>query len=889
MRLPGRLALSALIAALMTALVGTGPPVMAAVVTDPASLVNTLVMTTGGGNDFPGVDVPFGMLQWSPDAATGRSLGGGYNFNATSIRGYSLTHMAGPGCGAMGDLPILPMTGPLPSGDPGVHMEPFTHTGEVATAGLYSLMTGSPAVKTELTATTRTGIARFTYPTTTQADILIKLLDSQNGTSASTAQIVSSTEVAGTATSGHFCGAADTYTVHFDMVFDRPFAASQIVDEGQTPGPNSIFLTFDASSNHVVQAKVGISFVSNANAKANWQAENGSGFNFDTVRSNATAAWNALLSKIQVGGGTAAQQELFYTSLYHVLQHPNVVSDANGQYLGFDKQVHTIATGHAQYDQFSGWDIFHGQTQLSALVAPTQTSDIAQSLLNDAAQGSTHLMPQWGFMNSYNFVMVGDPAQIALANYFAFGATSFDTSTALSVMRTQATTTNQVRPETALENQFGYIPSDGSYGCCNAHGFLSSQLEYDEADFALSRFALAMGDTATASSMLSRANNWKNVFNPANKLLNPRLGSGAFVSGITPTSTSQYVEGTAAQYRFVVPFDQHALANLLGGNSATNSLLDSFFTTLDGSNGSNAFLSNEFDLGTPWFYNWTRAPSHTMSVVSRMLSTLYHDTPSGFPNNDDLGTMSANYVWGALGFYPVTPGAADLMFNSPLFTQEIIHLPSGGTMTVNAPQASSSNIFVQSLNVNGTATTRNWIAASTWKNGVTLDFTLGSAASSWGTGSGDVPPSYDAAPPQPLDLALNRPATADSSCNSNETPDKAVNGSISGGLSDKWCSLGTTKFWQVDLGATHSVNRIVIDHAGAGGEQTGWNTRDFNIQFSTDGTNFTTVVSVTGNTASITTHDITPANARFIKLNVITPTSNGDAAARIYEFQVFGT
>src|SRR5207249_1538159 len=230
--------------------------------------------------------------------------------------------------------------------------------------------------------------------------------------------------------------------------------------------------------------------------------------------------------------------------------------------------------GHAQYDQFSGWDIFHGQTQLSALVAPQQTSDIAQSLLNDAAEGSTRLMPQWGFMNSYNFVMAGDPAQIAMANYFAFGARAFDTATAKTVMKRQATTTNQVRPETALENQFGYIPSDGSYGCCNAHGFLSSQLEYDQADFALSRFLLA----------------------------------------------------------------------------ATNTLLDQFFLTMDGSNPSRSFLGDEFDLGTPWFYNWTGAPSHTQSVVNRMLNTLYRDTPNGFPNNDDLGTMSANYVWGALGF-----------------------------------------------------------------------------------------------------------------------------------------------------------------------------------------------------------------------------------------------
>jgi predicted alpha-1,2-mannosidase len=865
----------------------------AAFVADPASVADMRVMTTGGGNDFPGADVPFGMVQWSPDTSTSRPLGGGYSFNATQLRGFSLTHMAGPGCGAMGDLPILPMTGGLPGGDPGTHTEPFTHTGEIAQPGYYSVMSGAgSAIRSELTATTRSGMARFTFPSTTQADLLIKLRDSQNGTSASTVTVVGTNEVHGSATSGHFCGAPDTYTVHFDIVFDQPFAANPPVQSG----PNTVFLTFNTTANRVVQAKVGISFVSDANAKANWQAENGSGFTFDTVKANAHNGWNSLLNRIQISGGTASQQQLFYTSLTHVLQHPNVVSDSNGQYLGFDKALHTIAAGHAQYDQFSGWDIFHGQTQLSALVAPQQTSDIAQSLLNDAAEGSTHLMPQWGFMNSYNFVMAGDPAQIALANYFAFGARSFDTATAKTTMVRQATTTNQVRPETGLENQFGYIPSDGGYGCCNPHGFLASQLEYDQADFALSRFLLAApnpsaNDTATANAMVNRANNWKNVFNPANKLLNPKLMSGAFVGGITPTSTNQYIEGTAAQYRFVVPFNQPALAALLGGNATTVSMLDSFFTVLDGSNGNDAFLSNEFDLGTPWFYNWVGAPSHTQSVVNRMLNQFYHDTPAGFPDNDDLGTMSANFVWGALGFYPVTPGSADLIFNSPLFNQEVVHLPGGATMTVNAPQAGGGNVFVQSLNLNGAATTKNWIAAGTWQNGVTLDFTLGSTASSWGTGAADAPPAYNGGASVPNNLALNHPATADSSCNANETPGKAVNGSISGGLSDKWCSLGAvgTQFWQVDLGGTHSVNQIVIDHAGAGGEQTGWNTRAFNLQVSTDGTNFTTVVTVTANTASVTTHTITPVNARFVRLNIVTPTNNGNGAARIYEVQVFGT
>src|SRR5947207_2551017 len=240
----------------------------------------------------------------------------------------------------MQDIPILPMTGGLPSGDPGAHMEPFTHTGEVAQAGSYARNSGSgSAIKTDLTATTRSGMARWTFPATSQADLLLKLRDSQNGTSASTVTVVGTNEVRGSATSGHFCGAADTYTVHFDIVFDQPFAPNPPIQAG----PNTVFLTFNTTANRVVQAKVGISFVSDANARADWQAENGNGVNLDAVHTNSHNSWNTLLNKIQISGGTAAQQQLFYTSLYHVLQHPNVVSDANGQYMGFDKALHTIA------------------------------------------------------------------------------------------------------------------------------------------------------------------------------------------------------------------------------------------------------------------------------------------------------------------------------------------------------------------------------------------------------------------------------------------------------------------------------------------------------------------------------------------------------------------
>src|SRR5437764_10016818 len=205
----------------MAAVTGSAP----ALVADPAAMVDPFIGTAGGFNTFPGPDMPFGMIQWSPDTQN-RHGGGGYDHGDNTFRGFSLTHMSGPGCGGYGDIPILPITGGAPSGDPGALMQPIDHGNESASPGYYSVRSGSPAIQTELTTTTRTGVARLTYPSGSQASLLVKLLDSANGTDAASAAVVSSTEVTGSATSGHFCGAGDRYTVFFDLVFDHPFTSS---------------------------------------------------------------------------------------------------------------------------------------------------------------------------------------------------------------------------------------------------------------------------------------------------------------------------------------------------------------------------------------------------------------------------------------------------------------------------------------------------------------------------------------------------------------------------------------------------------------------------------------------------------------------------------------
>ncbi|MEU5259377.1 lectin [Amycolatopsis sp. NPDC021455] len=730
------------------------PASAAPLVTDPASLVNPFIGTSNAADDFPGADVPFGMLQWSPDTPS-RPDGGGYEYKDSAITGFSLTHLSGPGCGADGDVPILPTVGAVSTGA----SVSFSHSNESASPGYYSAGLGN-GVKTELTTALRSGIGRFTFPATAQANLQFKLNGSQNGTTNQTWTVVSPTEVSGSVTSGHFCGAGFTYTLYFDVVFDRPFstsgtAAAPAVTPKAAPGklhgtataeaapaagPGSAYVRFDTTSNPTVQAKVGISYVSVANAVAN-RAADIPAFDFAATKQAAHDSWNSLLGRIQVAGGTAAQQRVFYTALYHSLLHPNVFSDRNGQYIGFDNQVHTVASGHsAHYANFSGWDIYRTQAQLSALVAPAETSDIAQSMIADYAQGGT--LPKWSQNNGETYVMVGDPGTAILASYYAFGARNFDTAAALQAMLREASTLNNVRPGLNATNAPGYLPANGTYQCCNFYGPVSTQLEYDTADFALSAFAGALGDTTNQAFYAGRAQNWKNTFNSASGFMQPRQADGSWTGGFDPASGSNFVEGTSWQYTGMVPFNVAGLAAARGGNASLISYLDSVLAGFHGSGGKQADLGNEPSLELPWEYDYVGQPSKTQKVVRQVQDQIWTDAPGGLAGNDDLGAMSAWYVFSALGFYPMTPGTADLALGSPLFTQAVVTLPSGNTLTVNAPAAADNAPYVQSATWNGSAWNNAYVPASALAAGGTLSFALGTSANTAWAAS-NPPPSYD--------------------------------------------------------------------------------------------------------------------------------------------------
>ena len=708
----------------------------AALVSDPASLVNPFIGTANSANDFPGADSPFGMVQWSPDT-TSRADGGGYTYSDSAITGFSLTHLSGPGCSGEGDIPILPTTGSINTSA----TDGFSHSNESASPGYYSVTT-SNGVKTELTTTTRTGMARFTFPATTQANLIFKLTGSANGDTNTAFNVVSGTEVSGQITSGHFCGASVTYTLYFDMVFDQSISSS-----------GSGYVTFNTSGNQVVQAKVGTSFVSIANAKANVTSENPN-FNFATTQSAAHSAWSSLLGRIGIAGGTSAQETVFYTALYHALLHPNVISDSNGQYIGVNGAVHTVGSGHsAEYSNFSGWDIYRSQAQLSALVDPSAASDIAQSMVDDYA--ASGMFPKWMNNNGETYVMVGDPADPIIADYYAFGARNFDTTSALHDMVAEANNTDNIRPGNNYLANLGYLPSNGSYGCCNFYGPASTTLEYNSADFAVSAFAGALGDTTDQTALANRAQGWRNLYNPGSGFIQPRDANGQFTGSFNATSGTNFVEGDSWQYTPMVPFNLAGLIAAKGGAGAMNSFLNTDLSALTGGNGYSD-LSNEPSLDIPWEYDYTGQPYNTQKIIRQVQDQIWTNAPGGLAGNDDLGTMSAWYVWSAIGMYPETPGTADLALGSPLFTQVVITLPSGNTLTINAPAAADNAPYVQSATWNGASWNNAYLPTSAITSGGTFAYTLGTSANTgWASAASSAPPSYSGSGAQYTDVGIS--------------------------------------------------------------------------------------------------------------------------------------
>ncbi|MFC8416025.1 GH92 family glycosyl hydrolase [Streptomyces coelicoflavus] len=731
-------------------------------------LVNPFIGTENEGNTYPGAAVPFGMVQFSPD--TGHNTG--YDHSDTHIRGFSLVHLSGVGCGLGGDLPVLPTTGDVTETDYAKYAASFNHDDEEASPGYYRVGLDS-GVDAELTATERTGVQRYTFPATDKANVLLNAGQSLHRNISAEVEVLDSRTVRTAITGSGFCQDTKPYTVYTITRFDRPFASYGTWDDGTVTagsktGGDGAYVRFDTTKDRTVEATTALSYVDARGAARNLRAEGG--HSFDHVRRGAQRTWEKRLDDVRVRGGDDTLRRTFYSSLYRSFLAPNVGSDVDGRYTGWDQEIHR-AKGFTYYQNWSLWDTYRTQSQLLSLLAPREARDMAISVIKiDEESG---WLPKWGYGTVETNIMTGDPVTPFLTNAYQQGLLHGWEEKAYRALKKNAdgvpptdspAVGREANREYLADGFAPYVkgrphakPGDSDYD----HG-ASATLEYALSDAMLSRMARDLGHDADAERYAERAQSYRNVFDPSTGFFRARDAEGAFTGPADPAQSEGFHEGTSWQYQWLVPQDLPGMIDLIGGTEAANERLDSFFAydrlladpaktarkvwvngPYDYYNADKYNPQNEPDLIAPYTYLSTGQPWKTTDVVHAAL-TLFTDTPTGMTGNDDLGTMSAWNVLSSIGIFPIQPGYDTWGLSTPVFDRVDLTLDRRyyprGALTITAPGTSDTDRYVQSARADGSAYARTWLTTDALRSVRSLAFTVGPQPSGWGTSTEAVPP-----------------------------------------------------------------------------------------------------------------------------------------------------
>lgn len=734
-------------------------------------LVNPFIGTENDGNTYPGAAVPFGMVQFSPD--TGHNTG--YDYSQNHIRGFSLVHLSGVGCGLGGDLPVLPTTGDVTQTDYGRYQAEFSHDTESASPGYYKvgLKTGIDA---ELTATARTGVQRYTFPATDKANVLLNAGQSLHRTVSTKVEILDSRTVRTAITGSGFCQDTKPYTVYTITRFDRPFTTygtwdGETVTTGSQAGRDGAFVRFDTTKDRTVEATTALSYVDARGAALNLRSEGGR--SFDTVRGEANRTWEDRLNDVRAQGGTDTLRRTFYSSLYRSFLAPNIGSDADGRYTGWDQKIHR-AKGFTYYQNWSLWDTYRTQSQLLSLLAPREARDMAISVIKiDEESG---WLPKWGYGTVETNIMTGDPVTPFLTNAYQQGLLKGYEERAYRALKKNAdgvppadsSAVGREANKEYIANGFApYVkdrphakPGDSDYD----HG-ASATLEYALSDAMLGAMARDLGHDADAARYAARSENYRKIYDSSTGFFRARDASGAFTGPADPAQSEGFHEGTSWQYQWLVPQDLPGMVDLIGGKQAANDRLDSFFAyqqllqdpaktarevwvngPYDYYNADKYNPQNEPDLIAPYTYLSTGQPWKTTDVVHAAL-TLFTDAPTGMTGNDDLGTMSAWNVLSSIGIFPVQPGYDTWGLSTPVFERIDLTLDRRyyprGALTVTAPGTSDSDRYIQSAQVNGSSYGRTYLTTDALRGISSLAFTVGDEPSEWGTSAEAAPPALN--------------------------------------------------------------------------------------------------------------------------------------------------
>ncbi|GGA49757.1 GH92 family glycosyl hydrolase [Dyella nitratireducens] len=723
-----------------------------------AGEVDPRIGTGGDGHLFPGATVPFGMIQLSPDTAMpdfkhAYKWAAGYQYNDPTIMGFSHTHFSGSGHSDLGDVLVMPIVGDVKL-DPGDEKVPgsgyrsrFDHATEVEQPGYYAVTLADYGVRAELTATRRVGWHRYTFPAGKPAHLLLDLrpsiYDYPGKVLWSNLQVRADGTITGCRTTR---GWAPGRELCFAMRFNQPMASHELYNRetdlvykgfkgpGYQPqdqnaqNGRALEGVFDFGElKQPLQVKVAVSSVSEANAIANLD-QDGKGWDFDAHRHDASEAWNKALAPIDVDGSKTLRTQ-FYTALYHALIAPNLAMDVNGEYRGPDYQVHH-ADGFDFYSSWSMWDVYRAQQPLLILLHPDRTVDFVRSLLVAQQASPFHMLPVWAYQGLETWCMTGYHAVAIIADAYIKGIRGYDADKAMKAMVSTATYGDY--GDLADYMKLGYVPIDKEV----EGGSKTQEYAYD--DWAIAQMAKAMGKHDIYDSFEKRATNWRNVWDPKTGFMRARLTNGKFREPFDPTSAGygdDYTEANAWQYSWYVPQDVAGLITAMGGDQAFTHKLDelfdakvdpSIFKNVEDITGLIGWYAhgNEPSHHIAYLYDYAGEPWKTQQRLKQIMDNEYGPGPAGLIGNDDLGQMSAWYIFTALGFYPVTPASDEYAIGRPFVPRAAIHLSNGRTFTISAAPFDDAHPYVGQITLNGKPLDRVYLKHADILAGGELHFTM---------------------------------------------------------------------------------------------------------------------------------------------------------------------
>nr|WP_260395918.1 GH92 family glycosyl hydrolase [Elizabethkingia anophelis] len=706
--------------------------------------VRPLIGTEKMGHTFPGATVPFGAVQLSPETDTisyelnGKYNGdvykycAGYRYEDKTITGFSHTHFSGTGHSDLGDFLIMSTTGQLKL-NPGTASNPesgyrsrFSHNNEISEAGYYKVKLQDYNILAELTATTRVGVHRYTFPKTDQAHIILDLMAgiyNYNDKNVWTyVRVNDDKTITGYRQTN---GWARTRTVYFAMKFSKPFKSygqknydgkrvyngfwrkfDQNKNFPEIAGKQiRMYFDFDTQENEAIEVQLAISPVSQANAMENLEKETGS-LSFEQVKAKAQEDWNKELNKIVIKG-TEDQKVNFYTAMYHTFINPTIYMDANGEYKGLDQNIHK-AEGFTNYTTFSLWDTYRALHPYFNIIQPKRNADMVKSMMAHYEQSSLKMLPIWSHYANENWCMSGYHSVSVIADAIIKGNYTGDAKAALMACVATANKRNYEGIGDYIDK--GYIPAEKNGTS------VSNTLEYAYDDWAIAQLAKHLGETEIYNQFIKRSENWRNNFDKTTGFMRPRMADGSFKKDFDLLSThgQGFIEGNSWNYSFFVPHNPEGLIQQMGGKQKFASKLDKLFSmhlpdeffadtediTREGIIGGYVH-GNEPAHHVAYFYNWSGQPWKTQKQVRHILEMQYKSTPDGLGGNDDTGQMSAWYILSSLGFYPVAPGSEDYAIGSPAVNNAVLTLENGKNFEIEAVNQSPENVYVQKILLNG--------------------------------------------------------------------------------------------------------------------------------------------------------------------------------------------